>query len=207
MHPLVAPAFRDANQSGCTADGGYLLLKRILIDLDKCIGCRSCELACATEHTAPQERALLSPKERRLLARMRVRNGSIEIINTPDGKPVFGQQRTKIPAGKAYPIHCRHCEEPKCVEACMSGALARRDDGAVGHDRVGCVRCWMCIMACPYGAILIDPFGKSILKCDLCQGRKIPACVESCKKGALVLQSDEGPVAIDRAEYVTEGSD
>ncbi|MDD1768053.1 MAG: 4Fe-4S dicluster domain-containing protein [Methanomassiliicoccales archaeon] len=180
-------------------------MKRILINLDKCIGCRSCEIACATEHTPPQDLALLSPKERRQLARMRVRCGLIELANDQEGKPVFGQVKTKIPKGKAYPIHCRHCDEPKCVEACMSGALAKADDGAVRHDGIGCVRCWMCIMACPYGAILIDPKGKSILKCDLCPSRETPACVEACKTGALVLVFDADRVANVRADATAEG--
>ena len=182
-------------------------MKRILIKLDKCIGCRSCELACATEHASPQDLAMLTPKERRLSARMRVRCGSIEIVNDQEGKPVFGQSRTKIPKGKAYPIHCRHCDEPKCVEACMSGALMKQDDGAIRHDGKGCVRCWMCIMACPYGAILIDPKGKSILKCDLCPGRETPACVEACKTGALVVLLDDARVAGEGAEVIAGGPD
>lgn len=182
-------------------------MKRILIKLDKCIGCRSCELACAVEHTPPQDLAVMNPKERRSLARMRVRSGSIEIINDQKGKPVFGQPRTKIPKGMAYPIHCRHCDEPKCVEACMSGALVKQEDGAIRHYGSGCVRCWMCIMACPYGAILIDPKGKSILKCDLCPSREVPACVEACKTGALVVHLDDDRVIGYETEVIIEGLD
>ncbi len=165
-------------------------MKKILVVLDKCVGCRSCELACATAHASPEELQKVSPKERRSLARMRVKSGAISLTNGPDGKPVFGQSRTKIPAGKAVPIHCRHCDEARCIEACMSGALSKRPDGAVVHSESGCVKCWMCIMACPYGAILINPNERRILKCDLCPGRETPACVEACKTGALVLLTE-----------------
>ncbi|MGD0057515.1 MAG: 4Fe-4S dicluster domain-containing protein [Methanomassiliicoccales archaeon] len=182
-------------------------MKRILIKLDNCNGCRSCELACATEHASPQDLAVITPKERRLLARMRVRSGSIEIMNDQEGRPLFGQSRTKIPKGKAYPIHCRHCDEPKCVEACISGALAKQEDGAIRHDGKGCVRCWMCIMACPYGAIFIDPIGKGILKCDLCPSRETPACVGACKTGALVLLVGDNQIASEGTEAIAEGHD
>jgi carbon-monoxide dehydrogenase iron sulfur subunit len=138
---------------------------------------------------------------------MRVRSGSVGIINVLEDKPVFGQSKTKIPAGKSFPILCRHCDEPKCVEACLSGALAKEDDRAVRHDNKGCVKCWMCIMTCPYGAILIDPKDRIILKCDLCPDREIPACVEACKTGALTLQLDKEMVNRDKTEAVMEESD
>jgi len=73
----------------------------------------------------------------------------------------------------------------------MSGALYKSDNGAVLHDPHQCVGCWMCIMACPYGAIVRDPDSKTIIKCDLCLGREIPACVEACKTGAIIISEEE----------------
>lgn len=88
----------------------------------------------------------------------------------------------------------------------MSGALSKAEDGAIRHDGSGCVRCWMCIMACPYGAILIDPKGKSILKCDLCPGRETPACVGACKTGALLLVIDEAGIDNSMSSVTAEGA-
>lgn len=44
-------------------------------------------------------------------------------------------------------------------------------------------------MACPYGAVRRNVTKGKIIKCDLCEGRDMPACVEACPNGALVFES------------------
>jgi len=39
-----------------------------------------------------------------------------------------------------------------------------------------------------------------VLKCDLCQEREIPACVENCPNEALILYSDEEEMAEEKAK-------
>jgi carbon-monoxide dehydrogenase iron sulfur subunit len=58
-------------------------------------------------------------------------------------------------------------------------------------DREKCVGCWTCILVCPYGALSRDMNNKTVIKCDLCPGQEIPACVINCPNEALVLGIDE----------------
>jgi Fe-S-cluster-containing dehydrogenase component len=60
----------------------------------------------------------------------------------------------------------------------------------VGGER-DCIACSMCVMACPFGVIARAPAPNGrvmALKCDLCPGRDVPACVAACPTGALVLK-------------------
>lgn len=165
--------------------------KKIIVKLDKCIGCRSCEIACAREHSPSKSGERITADTRKALSRISVRTGLTNPTDAPEMRPQKGKSKTAIMTGKAYPIRCRHCDDPKCVEACMSGALIKNEEGVVIHNPDKCVGCWMCIMACPYGAIKRDLKNKIIVKCDLCPHRDTPACVEACKTGAIVCTVGE----------------
>ena len=54
-----------------------------------------------------------------------------------------------------------------------------------------CIGCWTCIVACPYGAVGRDLNSKTVVKCDLCPDREIPACVMNCPNEALMLGVDD----------------
>ena len=90
----------------------------------------------------------------------------------------------------SFSLQCRHCEEPDCVHACISGALYKAETGIVVHDASKCVGCWSCVLACPYDAIIRDEVHNKALKCDLCGGRE-PVCVEKCPNEALRVDYDE----------------
>jgi carbon-monoxide dehydrogenase iron sulfur subunit len=139
-------------------------VKSIMIDLDACNGCLTCTLACAAAHS--RSGSIVGAMQEKTPARI-----FIEAVN-----------------GRAVPVTCRHCEEPACAEACMTGAM-RKDSltGLVsneGHEQK-CVGCWMCIMACPYGAVTAHPRERVALKCDGCPGLPQPACVAACPNRAL----------------------
>lgn len=141
-------------------------MKQIFLDIDKCNGCMSCVQACAAEH---------SPSKSIVGALL---DGTISRI--------FVQSV----GGKPYPITCMHCEEPACVDVCMSGAMQKDPETGIvtneGHEQ-SCAGCWMCIMACPYGVIAQDHERRKAVKCDRCSGKEIPACVASCPNNALVF--------------------
>lgn len=121
-----------------------------------CIGCRTCELFCSFYHYKEQNPA------RALLQIVKDETNGID-----------------------YPVICRHCDKPKCMEACQFGAIKRNaNTGAVLIDRKLCVGCRNCLSACPFGAIRIDPKTEEVTKCDLCNGE--PRCALMCRQGAVL---------------------
>ena len=115
-------------------------------------------------------------------------------IFTAIKEKVLPKKRVKtINVGKKIlSLHCQHCEEAPCIKACMSGALTKDEEtGATLHDNEKCVGCWMCVMVCPFGAIIRDAENHRAVKCDLCPDREDFACVTACPTGALFVGTKE----------------
>ncbi|MBV8362427.1 MAG: cyclic nucleotide-binding domain-containing protein [Deltaproteobacteria bacterium] len=66
--------------------------------------------------------------------------------------------RNGIQLGKyLVPSACRHCDDPKCMNACPTGALKRRPEGEIYFQYDMCIGCGNCAIACPYDNIaMID---------------------------------------------------
>lgn len=146
-------------------------MRRVYVKEEVCIGCGLCEVYCQVEHSKSRDLIKAFKKETsRTLSRVRVeRNAEI-----------------------SFPIQCRHCAEPWCVYSCLTGAMHKESTGdKVIVDMEKCSACWTCIVACPYGALGRDLNSKTVVKCDLCPGRDIPACVLYCPNEALMLGADE----------------
>jgi len=135
----------------------------IVVDLKRCLACRSCELACAKAHAGFEDivEALLA--DAHLVPRVRV----------------------IAAAGRAVPVQCQHCEDAPCVTVCPSGALYK--DEATGRTLTApekCIGCKSCVVVCPFGATTWDDVAESIIKCDLCEGiieeGELPRCVSAC---------------------------
>jgi carbon-monoxide dehydrogenase iron sulfur subunit len=138
-------------------------LKRVLVRFEKCLGCHSCELACAVVHS--EAKTLL---------------GAVLGGERP---PLY--IKVEYSGQLRFPLQCRHCTDAACIRACMSGALSRDEDsGAVLCDQNKCVGCWMCVMTCPFGAVSESEIHKAA-KCDLCHGIGTPFCAAACPTGAL----------------------
>src|ERR1035437_3689265 len=122
---------------------------------DRCLACLSCELACSLAHSAPR--------------RVRIQWGG------PPG----------LPGRTLEALRCEQCGEPLCVFACKSGALQRDAlTGRVVLDDSRCVGCFMCLMVCPSG-VRPDAARDRVVRCDVCEGRDVAACVTACPTGAL----------------------
>jgi len=144
-------------------------LKRIYVNEEVCIGCRLCEVHCVVQHSRSKNIIKAFKSERlRPTPRLHV------------------EERGAL----SFALQCRHCDEPLCVYACLTGAMHRDEaTGAVVHDAERCIGCWTCMLFCPNGAISKDgAAGKVVAKCDLCGGLETPACVANCPNEALVLK-------------------
>ena len=144
-------------------------MKEIFVRLDRCMGCRSCQLACATEHSTAKTLFGALAEAPRPRYRLYVERGD----------------------GRNVPLTCRHCDPAPCLEACIAGAISRDDRGMVVHREDRCVGCWTCLMVCPYGVIGRKQEQRIAVKCDRCPDRDVPACVSACPTKALVFAGAE----------------
>lgn len=133
------------------------------------MGCGLCEVYCVTAHSRSKD----------------VRRA--HKLETP---PPVARCVVERKGPVSFALQCRHCDRAVCIEACMTGAMHRDPaTGAVTHHVDRCVGCYMCVLACPNGAIAIDrKRGKSVAKCDLCAELSEPACVANCPNAALVWE-------------------
>jgi formate dehydrogenase iron-sulfur subunit len=141
--------------------------KAILIDITKCIGCKSCEAACKQLHGFPQDsEAKLSPT-------------AFTIVEEHGDRFVRRM--------------CMNCQDPACASACLVGALKKTELGPVTYDSSKCIGCRYCLVACPFNVpryqwAKLAPF---VTKCDMCYARQAkgeqPACVEACPVQASIV--------------------
>jgi len=136
-------------------------MEKIYCKIEKCLGCRSCEIACAVQHSNSKDIFKAIRETPTPLSRRKVQ--AVQDIIISDS--------------------CHHCDPAPCVYACMSGAMYKDENGATKHNKDKCVGCWMCIMVCPFSAISRQE--KIAIKCDLCEGRDGYACVDACPTKAL----------------------
>ncbi len=157
-------------------------MKEILVDIEKCMGCKSCEIACRIAHSQSKNLYMAIFEEK--LPQKRV------FVEDVEGLPL--------------PIQCRHCEDAPCTIACMTGALYKDENGVTCYNESMCVGCFMCVMVCPFGIINQNRYEKKIVKCDRCPDREIPACVEACPTRALSFVEVEEFSLNRRKKYLTD---
>ncbi|SHH27431.1 arsenate respiratory reductase iron-sulfur subunit ArrB [Ferrimonas marina] len=192
----------------------------MVIDLQKCIGCGGCDLACKTE------------------------NNTAAGIHWSHHKISTEGTFPKV-TYRYLPTLCNHCEKPACAEVCPKQALYKADNGLTLHKVEDCIGCQRCVRACPYGAIqanrtvphrewkddaaiveggtaspytmlkrsgakasphenpergdtyLVTRPRRTVEKCTLCDHRQAvglnPACVDACPSGARVVGDLDDP--------------
>ncbi|MDK2820304.1 MAG: anaerobic carbon-monoxide dehydrogenase iron sulfur subunit [Clostridia bacterium] len=145
-------------------------MKKVYARPAYCMNCHLCEVNCIVAHS--KSRNLLKAfKKEKLRGTARV----------------FVEERKPI----SIAVQCRHCNDPRCVAGCISGAMVKdTETGIVYCQEEKCVGCWTCVVSCPYGVIRpIEIDGRKLpLKCDLCKEYEEPACVVGCPNKALVFE-------------------
>lgn len=138
-------------------------MKRVYAKEELCLNCRLCEVYCKTVHSVSKD-VLKANKYEAPAPISRI--------------TVYGDNFSSAA------VNCRHCDKPKCVQACITGAMTKdKKTGIVCVNEEKCIGCMTCLAVCPFGCIKT---GKFALKCDLCQGEDEPACVKNCPNRALV---------------------
>lgn len=130
-------------------------MKVVYVDVKRCLGCMSCQRACIF----------------RQASRCNGTSPNIWVSVDMDRRKIFTST-------------CLQCQSAWCLRACPAGALARDPEtqAIVVNEKI-CVGCGMCVIACPFGNIHMEPRIRVAAKCDLCGGR--PECVQVCMAQAL----------------------
>ena len=161
----------------------------LVIDLDTCVGCQACAVACKSWNTAGAALPLSDQKPYGAEPSGTWLNRVHSYEVTPDPARC---DRPDAPSQIVhFPRSCLHCEEAPCVTVCPTGAsIKRAEDGIVLVEEDKCMGCGLCAWACPYGAREMDAAAGVMKKCTLCVDRlddaslpaeeRVPACVRAC---------------------------
>jgi carbon-monoxide dehydrogenase iron sulfur subunit len=144
--------------------------KEIFVKIDRCVGCHTCEIACAVEHSTTKQ------------------------LLTAIAEPTRPRKRLHVEAAATFnvPLLCRHCEDAPCAAVCPTGATYRDEASRlVMQDPKKCIGCLLCVQACPFGMMWLRAESRITVKCDRCPERQRPACVDACPTRALVYAEPE----------------
>lgn len=157
-------------------------MKTFIVDIDRCIGCHSCQLVCKDEHCDNDWMPYAAPQPDTGQFWMKVNE----------------EERGQTPKVRvAYtPIMCQHCEDAPCMKAAKDGAVYRRDDGLVIIDPAKAKDQKAIMDACPYGVVYWNEALSIPQKCTGCahlldDGWTVPRCVDACAHDALIFGEEE----------------
>ncbi len=190
---VVLPRRAEADAAGvkATARDGYA----ILVDLTRCVGCRSCEAACAEANGLPEP-------------------DWSDDFSYASERPTTESQwcavnRYDTSKGEVFvKRQCMHCVEPACAAGCLTKALYKTEDGPVIWREDKCMGCRFCMVSCPFDVPKFEYHSAvpKIQKCRMCweqlaEGER-PACVENCAGEALSFGTRSEMLALARKRIV-----
>lgn len=172
-------------------------MKSVFCIKEYCMSCHQCEAACSIEHSNGKTLGDALTEPVMSLNRIVIRNNKLN--------------------NKPFPVKCRHCNPAPCISYCSTGALARDfSTGLVIVNEGLCTGCRACEAGCQFGAIAVAmsnvPGSNRFVavKCDGCIDRVKragePACVDSCKSGALVYSELDDDLKKKRRSALEESA-
>lgn len=160
-----------------------------MVDIDLCIGCKACEVAC-------KEWNDLEVEETQNFGGYQ---SHPDLTASTWDLMRFNEVDLDQEDGIAWLIRkdsCLHCEEPGCLLACPApGAVVQYENGIVDFDQDKCIGCQYCIAGCPFDIPRFDTKTKKVYKCTMCVDRVSnalePACVKACPTGSIRFGTKE----------------
>ncbi len=173
----------------------------MVLNLDRCIGCYACVVACKMCYGT----------------RPGVNYNAVNKVEYGEGQDA--RQRYVL-------TMCMHCDNPHCVDVCPTGATWKTEEGPVVIDYEACIGCGACVNACPYEArhLVVDDetsFEGSVApyeeessarlnvaeKCTFCYERvkngDQPMCTVFCPGQCRIFGDVEDPES-DISKYIAE---
>ncbi len=181
-----------------------------LVDTTRCIGCRSCQVACKQSNGLEAETTKFFPKPGGYQNPARYSPRTFTFVSYHESEDAEG-----APVWTFVKHQCLHCKETYCAYVCGPQIFSRTSTGVVACQSEYCIGCSACIDACPFGAPTIDYWNLAtpqVRKCTFCIERQeteidqleldgkplsgaalarhreslhTPACVKACPTDAL----------------------
>jgi len=152
----------------------------VLVDTTRCIGCRSCEVACSVVN-------------KNFVPDVKTDNALDKVRDTSE-KQFTIVNRFETDKGEIFvKKQCMHCWQPACAAACLVNAMVKTKEGPVTWDGDKCMGCRYCMVSCPFDIPKAEYHSTNprIMKCTMCyerlQAGKKPACVEACPTDTLMF--------------------
>lgn len=173
----------------------------MLFDLTRCVGCYACVVACKVEH------------------------GTRPYVNYNQVKKLEWGEYPRA-RQRFLMTMCMKCENPPCVDVCLTKASFKTEDGNVLIDYEKCIGCGLCLSACQYEQRFmvkenitsfpgfIAPYEEEsvkridiVEKCNFCVDRVSkglkPACVHNCP-GKCRISGDVDDPQSDISKYIAK---
>jgi Fe-S-cluster-containing dehydrogenase component/DMSO reductase anchor subunit len=159
--------------------------KGFIFDLNKCVGCEACVVACQIENHELQSESWRSIS-------------TFNAFQHP-ALPLF-----------YFSLACNHCDDPLCLMGCPTNAYSIDPiHHTVDHNQDRCIGCRYCTWICPYDAPTYVSAKGVIEKCTLCKERIVegqkPNCANLCPTGALAFGEIETKVGTDIPGFTDKG--
>lgn len=176
-------------------DGNETEFYGILYDSTRCVGCQSCEMACALANGLPEP----DPDDYPVAGTIRKANENRRMV-------INAYETTQ---GEIYVKNqCMHCNTPACVAACLTKAMHKTKEGPVIWRDRKCMGCRFCMVSCPFDVPKFEYHSANpdIVKCNMCFDRvkegELPACVADCPAEALTFGTRRELIAEARRRII-----
>lgn len=185
------------------------MAKAVLVDINRCVGCGSCVVACKMWNGLKFDQEKETPAKQDPSAKqagdgLAAENWtSVSLVQT---------EKDQEKVWRFVKKQCLHCHEPACASACFSKAIQKTEEGPVVYDEKLCVGCRYCMLACPFNIPKYewDKTFPRVRKCQMCSTRvekgEAPACVGVCPAGALSYGKQEEMLKVARDRINQDGN-
>ncbi|GAB4435369.1 MAG: 4Fe-4S dicluster domain-containing protein [bacterium] len=173
----------------------------MLNDVTRCIGCRSCQVACKQWNERKAEKT----------KNVGTFENPFDLSGQTWKRVKFVEtEKNGAASWSFFTYQCNHCGDAGCMAVCPTNAIKRTKEGAVYIDEKICTGCKYCLNACPFHVPRIDEDKHIASKCNLCADRiasgLMPSCAKACPTGAIMFGSRDYilTVARERASLLSK---